>query len=60
VADLAGGGALGLLGRPIGIRQRAPRSLEERVTGVGEPHLAGRANEEIDPEIALELPDGGA
>jgi hypothetical protein len=51
---------LGVLGGPIGIRQRPPRSLEERVAGVGEPDLARRADEELDPEIALELPDRGA
>ena len=58
--ELAGRRALGVLGRSLGIRQRPPRSLEERASGVGEPHLAGRADEEIDPEVALELPDRGA
>ena len=58
--ELASRGALGVLGRPFGIRQRPPRSVEERASGVGEPHLAGRADEEIDPEVALELSDRGA
>ena len=60
VTELAGRRALGVLGRPLGIRQRAPRSLKERATGVGEPHLAGRSGEEIDPEVAFELSDRGA
>ena len=58
--ELAGRRALGVLGRPFGIRQRPARSGEERAPGVGELHLAGRADEEIDPEVAFELSDRGA
>ena len=36
------------------------RAPQERVSGVGELHLAGGADEEIDPEVALELSDRGA
>ena len=58
--ERAGRRALGVLGRPVGVRQRPPRSREERATGVGEPHLAGRAVEELDAEVALELADRSA
>ena len=59
-SELAGGRALGVLGRAFGICERPPRSLKESATGVGEPHLPSRSDEEIDPEVALELSDRGA
>ena len=55
MSELAGRRALGVLGRALGIGQRPPRALQERASGVGELHLAGGADEEIDPEVAFEL-----
>jgi hypothetical protein len=58
--ELAGLRPFGVLRRPIGLRQRPPRSVEERASGVRELHLAGGADEEGDSEIALELSNRGA
>jgi hypothetical protein len=60
MSKLAGGRALGVLGRALGICESPPRSLKESATGIGEPHFPGRSDEEIDPEVAFELPDCGA
>ena len=57
MTELASRRAFGVLARPFGIRERPPRALQERVSGVGELHLAGGADEEIDPEVAFELSD---
>jgi hypothetical protein len=56
----AGRRALGVLGRPVGVRDRPSRAREERASGVGEADLPGRALEELDAEVAFELPDRGA
>ena len=58
--EVAGGGALCVLGRPLSICERAPRAVQERASGVGESHLAGRADEEVYLEVAFELSDRGA
>jgi hypothetical protein len=58
--ELSARGSLGVLGRPLCIGQRPSRSSQEGAPGVGEPHLAGRAGEQVCPEVALELSDRGA
>jgi hypothetical protein len=57
VTELAGRRAFCVLARPFGVRERPPRALQERASGVGQLHLPGGADEEVDPEVAFELSD---
>ena len=57
VPELAGRGALGVLGGAFGVRQRPARAFQERASGVGELDLAGGPEEQVDSEVPFELPD---